>query len=183
MPTISIIAFRGYTDYREEHLLVQFGHVGIQFEGETTIYGFWPTEEEVARYAGNIQGLIDDLAKHEAFIGRLHDDTEIFNRVTELTPILASDLDATHLEVWEWVIFFEETKYHDIMLVVKAWYTDRKTFTYCLPPRLGTSVTEPCENSMNCATFPKCLDIPIPMETGLLRKYVKAIAQHPNGRK
>lgn len=82
MKRVFIIGFRGVgfrnAEYKNEPLLIRAGHVGFSFEGEEDIVlGFRPTEEASER-VGDDNAIIQWLRDHYTMVGRIHDDTAIF---------------------------------------------------------------------------------------------------------
>jgi hypothetical protein len=56
---------------------------------------------------------------------------------------------------------------------IKSWYNEKKEYPYNFPNDEGQFA----EGEANCATFPHELKIPLPANTGLLKRYISAMQE------
>jgi hypothetical protein len=169
MPIIRLLAFRGTGgvfddehDYYQEAALIRAGHVALADVIENKIIGFSPTPE-AAEALGGEQALLEALGEHLAQAGRLQDDTAIFERAQALAN------QGARSQVWELPIEVSD----EIFEQIKSWYNEKKEYLYNFPDDEGLFA----EGEANCATFPHQLNLPLPANTGLLKRYISAMQE------
>jgi hypothetical protein len=166
-----LLAFRGTggfrnPKYKDEPTLIKAGHVGIQLEGDSRVYGFHPTLQATMAVGGEDQ-LVERLKSHTPHQGCLHDDTEIFERANELFQ------RGERTEVLVLTIDVSETEFQAIQSKLLEWYNNKKEFWYNFPQEGGGFA----EGENNCSTFPQLLGIPIPTDTGFIHEHVAVMNQ------
>ncbi len=176
-----LIGFRGtgFSDerYIYEPALVRAGHIGLAFEGQTSlILGFHPTAEASAAF-DNEEAAIEWLKEGNSLPGAVQEDSAIFERAYVLAEQGARTM------VWQVAVELDESEFERVLSQIFQWYTEKTTFTYAFPSRGVIPLTD----QDNCATFPRRLGLPLPEETGQLVRYMaalEAIGQHwePSGR-
>jgi filamentous hemagglutinin len=162
---INYLAFRGLANFAENvgkfHPLVIAGHVGIQFEDDSTIYGFHPTEEAEIQ-AGGEREILNLLKQHIPQLGGVQNDTDIFLKAVEL-----------NLTVYYLTYEFSEEEYQKIKDKLQQWYNEEKKFWYNFPQPEGGFP----EGQYNCSTFPTLLGIPVPHSTGYIHLVIAAMVR------
>jgi hypothetical protein len=156
------MAFRGLGNDPEnqEPGLVKLGHVGIQFEDDPRIFGFSPatsTEDE--------EILISHLKAHYAQPGTIKDDTAIFERADELFE--QGERTEVIYTVWDNI---SEAEYLQMKGQVLTWYNTQENIALYNLPQDGGGFGE---NEYNCSTFPQLLGLSIPLDTGLMKDYIR----------
>jgi hypothetical protein len=169
MPIIQILCFRGTSGFdnpKYEHLpgLIKAGHVGIKFEGDSTIYGFHPSPK-AEEDAGGEGALLDMLKEHQAQEGTWQDDTDIFIQAHNLSK------QGEKTEVWVLSHELSDDEFSEIYGRSLSWYSEGKVSRYNLPNLDGTFA----DGEYNCATFPKILGVELPVNNGLIRIYIAEI--------
>jgi hypothetical protein len=168
MKRIFLIGFQGINRnklFKNEPILIRYGHVGIQFEDDEVIYAFRP-DEKAESEAGTQDQFIARLKLHEQFEGAVFDDTEIFLRAYEISQ---QDTDIT---VWEISFEISDEDFAEKRQQVLQWYSSQETFIYAFP--IKDSDEHVKQGIDNCATFPRrILTIEkLPENTGNLAKYI-----------
>jgi Hemagglutinin repeat/RES domain len=167
-PTINLYGFRGagksVDDEGITHAYQYSGHVGYSFDQGKTIWGFGPDYGDES-----LDQVIDNLKNHLSYPGRIDDDTKVFTTVqTGSLTVRGSDLPQV---VYELKIPAPKDEY-DLILAkhnesLSRGSMDDIRYQWPTDPM-------PC-NSYNCATFPEYLGIPVPEDTGILRRYIEEL--------
>jgi hypothetical protein len=165
MPTIFIVGFRGtggVTNTRHPHFrepaLVRAGHVAIGGVIPDKLIGFSPTPEAIEAAGGEL-ALLELLKEHIAQVGRLQDDTAIFERAKELAA------KGERTVVWQWEVEVAD----ETVETIKQWYNEKKEAKYNFPDEIDGTF-QPDE--YNCALFPSVLGMPLPSSDGNVNKYI-----------
>jgi hypothetical protein len=163
---IRLIAFRGTGGFRDpryqnEPALIKAGHVGLQLEGDATIYGFHPTQE-AAEAAGGEDQLTNLLKQHIAQPGNVQDDTAIFERAHALAQ------QGERTEVIYLTYTVSDAEFQNIHAQLLEWYNNQQVFQYNFPAFDGKFA----DDEYNCAMFPGLLGLTLPSESGNLVDYL-----------
>jgi hypothetical protein len=169
---IHLIGFRGTgfrkAEYKNEPALVKSGHVGIAFEADPeVIYGFHPNEE-AEKAVGGEDALIAALKNHERQAGNVQIDTSVFVRAHELFEKGALE-GQTEVFILSYDVSDEEYKqaYERFL----SWHQEKREFWYNFPDEDGKFQVD----EFNCAVFPAHAGIPIPIEDGVINRYLEAM--------
>lgn len=196
---IVVLAFRGVgknPGFEREQLLVRLGHVGLQFEEDTTIYGFRPTDEAIAEVEQD-ENIIDRNSKPVApekrletvlklhikpLAGGIYDDSAAFLRAVEISrmqPVIQAATDEKEeyprCTVFSLILHLDEEDYNKIKNRFDQ-YRRACPLRYELPAR-GNNEEIRKTDSCNCATFPHFLGVPLPTETGRMEDFVDALSK------
>lgn len=143
------------------HPLVIAGHVGIQFENDSIIYGFHPTKG-AERKAGGEREIVELLKNHIPQPGCIQDDSGVFVEAHEQS-----------LTVYYLTYEYTEAEYQKIKDTFYRWYNEEKEFLYNFPQPAGGFP----EGEYNCSTFPTLLGIPVPHQTGYIHLIIAAMVR------
>ncbi|MEP7287760.1 MAG: hypothetical protein ABI947_18555 [Chloroflexota bacterium] len=154
--TIRLVGFRGIggnegaylnPDWVQEHDLIKAGHVGISFDQGKTIFGFWPSKA-AAENAGGSEALVQLLKDGESVLGRVYDDTTIFQRAFEFSQEGAST------DVWQMSIEVSPEEFDQIEQTVQNYVGQGENLNppqmYRWPARDPSPM--PSEICNNCST-------------------------------
>jgi hypothetical protein len=167
MPTIRLVAFRGTGGvYNHEHphfnepALVRAGHVALADVVEGKFIGFSPTPA-AAQAAGSEDALLLMLAKREAQPGCLQDDTAVFERAADLADA------GERTTVWQLEIDVDD----ETLSEIRTWYNEKREALYNFPDEDGMFE----DNEYNCAVFPSRFKISLPVMSGSVKLYIRAM--------
>lgn len=167
MKHVYIIGFVGTgirdARYRDEHGLIQLGHVGLTFEGEPDIIlGFHPTPEAIKAIGGQEAALmwLRNRKDGNRLEGCLQNDVAIFER--------AYDISQTNPQttVWQMVQELDDEIFVQCQAQAFTWYNEKRIFPYALPLPSREIAWD------NCATFPRHLGLELPETSGQLQRYI-----------
>jgi hypothetical protein len=171
---VLLIAFRGIgfrkAEFKNEPALVKSGHVGVAFETDPeVIYGFHPSAE-AEKALGGEAALINALKNHERQAGKVQIDTEVFVRAYELFQqgVLGGQTEVLVLD-YE----LEDEDYQQIRQKFLTWHQEETNFWYNFPDEDGKFRA----GEFNCAVFPAQAGMPIPVEDGVINRYIEAMRQ------
>ncbi len=133
-----------------EECLLYTGHVGISFGSKTPIYGFNPSTGDKPGWEV-ISGLKEKLSTEKLYPGVITDDSSVFK---------SAKRKGLNYKVLEYQ--FPESEYEKIYKKFLKEKT-KTNFTYSFPDKGG---------DCNCATWPKKIGIPIPIDKGNMKVYI-----------
>jgi hypothetical protein len=178
---IAIVGFRGtglsYSEYAEENPLIHYGHVGVQFEEDSIVYGFHPTNK-IVRSLGGIERFRDRMVGRIPVPGSIQDDRGIFTTAYNLSINRSDEFklrEPDRLVVYTIGIRYPIDKYTPIREHVKLCYSDQTSFPYLFSP---ITRDDPFDN---CATVWRQFGMEIPefaFHEGSMTKYVALIAEN-----
>lgn len=158
---------RAVSEATQDEPLLEFGHVGVSFDGGKTIHALTPkpaadmTMEEVKHR----------LKAGEVFPGRIRDDRNVFELAEQLANERGWSTRPTRavllLEPEVALRLHEQAKAQEEMKP-----GDPEIGRYGFPSRDEAAT---CADVNNCATYPRRLGIPIPEANGNLRDYIPAL--------
>jgi hypothetical protein len=140
------------------------GHIGVSFDGGTTIYGFHPDKPpsmSIADLINNIKG--SEGVEGVTYPGILRNDNPQFTfaasngRTVIQAPVLVAEGQFDYLRTWY-------TSNLETPLSVQYGFPGKPGWNTCV---------------FNCATFPSYLGMPIPEYGGQLRNYIPALEKIP----
>jgi hypothetical protein len=147
-----------------EEPLLEFGHVGISFDGGKTIHALTPKPPPEVE----LPELKRRLKAGEVFPGRVRDDGKIF----KLAEQMAEERGWNTRPVRAIVLLDPEVgaKTHERIAAQEGMEPGAPDVgEYGFPKRDGTVASDDVNN---CATYPRHLGLPIPEATGSLRDYI-----------
>ncbi len=162
----------------DDEPLLYAGHVGISFDGGRTIYGLTP---DVRLPGGDRLSNAEALARlkaHEAFPGRVRNDTEVFQRAEE-----HANADGWNTSLVSSVELVEPAFKQKVMDDVRRMQAGGHDLAYSFPllpdephpvpgEHFHASNGYAAERVANCAVFPSKLGVPIPEPSGNLTLYI-----------
>lgn len=189
MKTISLIGFQGISrrnspPFNEQHPLIQLGHVGMSFTGDSRIFGFRPTQKATDD-AGGMENLLDKLKDGTIVEGGVFDDRFVFERAYDLRQDAAfmAEIQRNVRGEKRLIVYcveqtnISEARFDEIYRTIVGWMESQTTFKYRLPQKNDPQEPSSIRDAHNCATFPERLQLTLPELRGLLNDYIPALAK------
>lgn len=154
----------------EKQKLLWAGHVGISMDGGKTIYGLTPERPE----GMSRKDFEEKVRKHEAFPGKVDDDTHIFDLAREMAEKHGWDTMPERS-----ILIMDKPEQSAILaevLRMKGMEPGEHGLGYQFPrrddPAYEGQKGYPVECLGNCAVFPSKVGVPIPEPTGRMKQYM-----------
>jgi hypothetical protein len=148
MKRLKVIGFQGASrrfqeQYPGEDPLIINGHVGYQFDGDITIYGFHPPQWSID-VSGGLEAAFQKLKGHEPIPGTFQDDTSIFHRAYELS-LTTTSVMGIRLQVYVITVEFDdEEAYETLRDHVLMLYNSEEEMPYSFPPITDATAYDNC---------------------------------------
>jgi hypothetical protein len=165
-PSITLYGFRGAGKHLNAdgiiHPYQYSGHVGYSFDKGKQIWGFGP-----AAGKETISETIENLKAGQSYPGVITQDQDVF-KLVEQNPLSTRGKAGILQSVYELNIPVSQERFDSIKTKHDTLASQQQLdhIRYQWP-------TDPMpNNAFNCATFPSCLGIPIPENTGKIQSYM-----------